>query len=479
MITQVIPRFGAFDAWRKVARTMLAQGVLPEQVSWTDNHSQSSLFAEVAFPTHQHFENLNVPKEFIELARKVVTHRNAERFDFLYRVLWRLRTEPDILTNPADPDVHQLHGMAKSINRDCHKMKAFVRFRELGDENSRRRFAAWFEPEHHIVELTGPFFARRFADMDWVISTPVGVAQFIDGSLSYREADGDRHAMADPTEELWRTYFSNIFNPARLKVKAMQSEMPKKYWKNLPEAALIPDLIAGAERRVQDMRERMPTLAHAHLEKIKAPVAEHQAFAGASIHSIVELRNAAVHCQRCQLHCFATQTVFGDGKESADIMFVGEQPGDQEDIAGKAFLGPAGQIFSAALRAADINRAEVYVTNAVKHFKFSPRGKRRLHERPNQFEILACKWWLNQEIDIIKPRLVVAMGSTALFALTGNGKDITKRRGKFETSSHGVDVFATYHPSAILRNQSEADRLRQEFFADIALVKNLMRQFQH
>ena len=156
-------------------------------------------------------------------------------------------------------------------------MKAFVRF----------------------CELAGSFFARRFADMDWVISTPFGIAQFNDGELLYHEADGDRHAAADQTEELWRTYFSNIFNPARLKVKAMQSEMPKKYWKNLPEAALIPDLIAGAEKRVQAMRERMPTLVPGNLEKIKAPHVEHPVFEHEEYRSIADLRHAATHCQRC------------------------------------------------------------------------------------------------------------------------------------------------------------------------------------
>ena len=280
------------------------------------------------------------------------------------------------------------------------------------------------------------------------------------------------------TEELWRTYFSNIFNPARLKVKAMQSEMPKKYWKNLPEASLIPDLIAGAEKRVQTMRERMPTIASAHLEKIKAPNAAYPTIDREDFTSIEQLRRAATHCQRCELHCYATQTVFGEGNDHAEIMFVGEQPGDQEDIAGKPFVGPAGQIFAEALRTANIDRADIYVTNAVKHFKFSPRGKRRLHERPNQFEILACKWWLNNELEIIKPKILIAMGSTALFAMTGNGKDITKRRGKIEHTPTGLPIYVTYHPSAILRNHADAATIRQHFFADIADIKTRMSELR-
>jgi uracil-DNA glycosylase len=476
MITQIVPRLNALEIWRNAARSLLARNIPPEQISWADSNLQAALFAEADVPLYKNTEASKVPKEFLEIASKVVAHNSSDRFDRLYRVLWRLRSESNFLNNPADPDVHHLQIMVKSIRRDCHKMKAFVRFREILGEGSRRQFAAWFEPEHYIVELTGPFFANRFADMDWVISTPFGISKFVSGVLSYHEADGDRHATTDQTEDLWRTYYSNIFNPARLKVKAMQSEMPKKYWKNLPEAALIPELIAGAERRVQNMRERMPTVASHHLQKIKAPhaqepIPEHQA-----LRSIAELQRAAKHCQRCELHCFATQTVFGEGNDTAEIMFVGEQPGDQEDIAGQPFVGPAGQIFAEALRAANITRAEVYVTNAVKHFKFSPRGKRRLHERPNQLEILACKWWLDREIAIIKPKLLVAMGSTALFAITGNGKDITKRRGKFEKTHHGLDIFITNHPSAILRNHAEAGNIRRDFFADIAGVERHMQK---
>jgi uracil-DNA glycosylase len=162
--------------------------------------------------------------------------------------------------------------------------------------------------------------------------------------------------------------------------------------------------------------------------------------------------------------------VCGTGPSEAKIVFVGEQPGDQEDIAGTPFVGPAGQILDEALLLAGIDRKVVYLTNAVKHFKFSPRGKRRIHERPNQSEIQMCKWWLDKELDLIKPNLIVALGSTAAFALTGNGKDITGRRGKMVQLVNDRTVFVTYHPSAILRNRDAADTMRKEFFADIAKI---------
>jgi uracil-DNA glycosylase len=470
MISKVIPRLRAFEAWRSEARALLAAGVPPEQVRWDDHALQKPLFDDVLPTSRKIIAQFKVPTEFLHVARKVIAHRSEERFSRAYQVLWRLQKEPHLLSNPADADVHHLQSMAKSVSRDCHKMKAFVRFRELQSQGERRTFGAWFEPDHHIVELTGPFFARRFADMDWVISTPEATALFVDGHLSYAPPDGVRHAVSDTTEDLWRTYYSNIFNPARLKIKAMESEMPRKYWKNLPEAALIPDLIAGAAQRAQKMRDQMPSVPPSHLHKFKAPTVDRASVAAHAFASIDEARAAASQCTRCPLHCHATQTVFGEGPASASILFVGEQPGDQEDIAGKAFVGPAGQIFDAALIAAGINRSEVYVTNAVKHFKFSPRGKRRIHERPNRYEIQHCKWWLDKELNLIKPRLVVAMGATAWFALTGRNDGLKNMRGTLQHRELGPMILPTYHPSAILRNQAESDAIRRDFFADIASI---------
>jgi uracil-DNA glycosylase len=407
------------------------------------------------------------------LARQVVAHRDVGRFAKLYTLLWRLQTTPGLLENPADADVVAVNGLAKSVGRDCHKMKAFVRFREVPGLNHRKAFTAWFEPDHYIVELTAPFFARRFADMDWQISTPHGIAVFINGALSCLPPDGQRHATADITEDLWRTYYANIFNPARLKVKAMESEMPRKYWKNLPEAALIPELIAGAAQRAQRMRDQMPGEAPSDLAKRKAPAVAHPVFADAALTSLETIAEATRHCTRCPLHCHATQAVPGEGNAQASLMFVGEQPGDQEDIAGRPFVGPAGQIFDEAVAAAGLSRADLYVTNAVKHFKFSTRGKRRIHERPNRSEIQHCRWWLDKELQIVKPQVVIAMGATALFALTGESSDIKAKRGMPLKTSSGVALLATYHPSAILRHPTESARIRRDFFSDVAMAARI------
>jgi DNA polymerase len=163
------------------------------------------------------------------------------------------------------------------------------------------------------------------------------------------------------------------------------------------------------------------------------------------------LRDASTVCHGCDLWREATQTVFGEGKPSADVMFVGEQPGDQEDQQGKPFVGPAGRLLDQALEEVGIDRTKVYVTNAVKHFKWQPRGKRRIHQKPNSAELAACRPWLDAEIDVVKPRVLVCLGATAAQSLLGRQFRVTKQRGEPVDSPLAETVIATIHPSAILR----------------------------
>ncbi|MCA0048978.1 UdgX family uracil-DNA binding protein [Mesorhizobium sp. B283B1A] len=192
--------------------------------------------------------------------------------------------------------------------------------------------------------------------------------------------------------------------------------------------------------------------------------------------SIPELRGTAEGCRRCPLWRNATQTVFGEGPDNAKVIFVGEQPGDQEDLAGKPFVGPAGRVFDAILDDADVDRQKVYVTNAVKHFKFEPRGKRRIHSKPNAGEVQACRWWLDQEFDLIKPNLAVALGATAALSLLGKAIPVTKMRGQVIEREDGLRVFITIHPSFILRIREPADKAaeRERFLRDMKQVKRLM-----
>jgi DNA polymerase len=224
----------------------------------------------------------------------------------------------------------------------------------------------------------------------------------------------------------------------------------------------------------------MPTAPAPHHAKVQAkhwPQGPDEARDdGATAETIDELREAARTCRRCPLWRDATQTVFGEGPESAKVVFVGEQPGDQEDLAGKPFVGPAGKVFDGILEEAGVDRDEVYVTNAVKHFKFEPRGKRRIHSKPNAGEIQACRWWMGHELDLIKPNLVVALGATAAQSLLGKAVAITKLRGQVLTRDDGLRVFLTVHPSFILRIPDLADKQaeRARFLKDMVAVKKLM-----
>jgi uracil-DNA glycosylase len=174
--------------------------------------------------------------------------------------------------------------------------------------------------------------------------------------------------------------------------------------------------------------------------------------------SLAELRKTAAGCKACDLWKRGTQTVFGEGAKKAQLMFVGEQPGNDEDLAGKPFVGPAGKLLDAALEAAGIDRRTVYVTNVVKHFKWEPRGKRRIHAKPNSVEISACLPWLNAELSVVKPDVLVCLGATAAQALLGKQFRVTQHRGEFIESPLAPRVMATVHPSSILRAPDEETR---------------------
>lgn len=186
------------------------------------------------------------------------------------------------------------------------------------------------------------------------------------------------------------------------------------------------------------------------------------------------LRAEAAGCTRCDLYRHATQTVFGEGPVDAALMFVGEQPGDQEDLSGRPFVGPAGQVFDRAIAAAGIDRAGVYVTNAVKHFKFEQRGKRRIHQKPDAGEITACRWWIEQEALLIKPKVTVALGATAARALFGKVMAIGKERGRPHILPGGGEAWITVHPSFLLRmpDREAADEEFERFVEDLKAVKD-------
>lgn len=462
MRTISIEQADDFDGWRNAARRLAREGVPPNQVLWQVGDESGDLLetlADTEIPRNL-IPEFPVARSFIALARSVVCHSDPERFALLYAMLWRVRDAPYLATDRTDPLLLRLSAMARDVDRDLHKMRAFLRFREIG-ERGTHRFVAWFEPRHHILRANAHFFVRRFAAMHWSILTPE-LSLHWDGA-TLQEGPGATRSDAptgDPLELTWQAYYAATFNPARVKVRTMLKEMPRRYWKDMPETALVAGLIAGAQARESAM-------VIASRENLGANVAG----------SWEALREEAAGCTRCPLFKDATQTVFGAGPLDARLMFVGEQPGDQEDIAGRPFVGPAGQMFDDALDKAGIDRARVYVTNAVKHFKYERRGKRRIHSKPNAGEIQACRWWYGQERELIRPAITVALGATAARQMLGKAVTISGTRGSPHRLEDGTEGWVTVHPSFLLRmpDREAAKAEFQHFVDDLSRIRERLQ----
>ena len=470
-----------FDDWRQTARSLIGSKSSPVDVQLVEDDGQRSLFENELGETKpaQKKPLFRVPREFISLAQTVGYHRDANRWNLLYRTLWRIKNEqPHLLEIETDEDVHRLIQMEKQVRRDSHKMKAFVRFRKV-IRDEEEFFIAWHQPDHRIVRRVAPFFSRRFAGMNWTILTPDESVTWDQQSLQYgKGVTRSKAPDFDELEDLWRTYYANIFNPARVKVKMMKTEMPVRYWKNLPEANIIDDLLADAPRRVEQMIAQ-----HEGFEKTAVDFIKDD---GENPFTLASLKEMALACTACDLHHKATQTVFGEGPVDAKIVLLGEQPGDQEDIAGKPFIGPAGKVLDQAFQAAGLDRSQLYMTNVVKHFKHtvatdegSPPSllnnlrKRRLHQKPSAREVRCCRPWFEAEWSCLTDaEVLICLGATAGKSVIGPGWKISEIRGRFVDSDYSRKTLVTWHPSAILRslNDSAREQKMKQLIEDLKLA---------
>ncbi len=506
----VVEPTAAFDQFRQRARALLAAGVPPgaAQGTWGGcvdgaRRGAADLFAaDSSVTVHPSAvgggSSPAVPRSFIALARRVVLHSAPGRFDALYALLWRLVHEPGLRHDPLDVDLLRLRQMARAVQRDAYKMRAFVRFRPVQDHGATdvtepaqdvTLHVAWFEPKHDVLEAVAPWFARRFAGMRWAILTPRRSVRWSPGHQRLHFGHGAERAQApaaDAGEALWLTYYRHIFNPARLNLPLMRQHMPRKYWANLPEAAAIADLAAEANERTAGMlaqaahqSDGATSLQNQELlapdEQALAPVFTPETRAVAATIKATPITfvarppppapatlgglHAAVQaCAACPLSACATQAVNGAGPLRARLMLVGEQPGDQEDLAGRPFVGPAGQLLNQALAQAGLDRGELFLTNAVRHFKHELRGKRRIHKTPGQREAAACRPWLLQEIELVQPIALLALGAIAARALLGPGVTLAEARGRWWPGPGGRPVLVTWHPAALLRLPPERKR---------------------
>jgi uracil-DNA glycosylase len=451
------------DGYRRAVRRLIAEELAPQHVVFAVDDAPGLFGREATGDAPA----VSIPKGVARLIEHVVCHHDPERYALLYQLVWRVQNgERDLLEIASDPLVHRIDLMARSVRRDLHKMHAFVRFRRMPGEHLER-FAAWFEPEHFILEAAAPFFVDRFRSMDWTILTPIGSLRWNREKLAFGPPAQREDAPAeDSFEEGWRGYYESVFNPARVNPAAMRAEMPKKYWRNLPETAAIPGLIQTASQRVERMIEQEATMPTK-----RTPERALEAMWDQEPKSLKELN--AVIAKAGPLVPGATQAVFGEGPAHAEIVFVGEQPGDQEDLQGRPFVGPAGKLFTKAMTEAGIDRKDVYLTNAVKHFKFEQRGHRRIHSKPTAGEVKHYRPWLMKELELVKPKLVVALGGTALLALTGKSTPITRSRGRARFGSY--EGYVTVHPSYLLRLPDEATKREayEAFLNDLRRVHDL------
>jgi probable DNA metabolism protein len=457
-----------FPDWRMKARRLLMQHVPPGDILWlSEHHQQNNLLSALDVVTENSpSKEFSIPKEFLTLAQAVSCHINPAKWDWLYQALWRLtHGEKYLMEISTDSLMHKLFLLQKAVRRDAHKMKAFVRFRCLKEADDEF-YIAWYRPDHNIARYVANFFKRRFSVMKWTIMTPDETVCWDGEKLEFSPGiPNNIHDIEDNIEKLWLTYYSSIFNPARIKIKAMKNEMPIRFWHGLPEAAMIPKILAEAPARVAKMLKEQ--------EGSKISAAD---FMPAK-KTLNTLREAASICKGCDLYRCARQTVFGEGPMSAKLIIVGEQPGLEEDKEGKPFVGPAGKMLREGLKEAKISAKEVYITNTVKHFKFEVARGRQLHRSPDPYEVAACKPWLNAEIEVIQPQLILCLGVTAAKALIKPGFTMKRDHGVWEQTSGEHQISATYHPSAILRapTQDMKKELISLFHKDLRRTATLLK----
>jgi DNA polymerase len=431
MRTIVLKRETDWEGWRLATRALVLAGIEPQTLAWAIGGEATDL--PVGSGTFQ------VPRELLSLAALTIQARDPDRFGLLYSLIWRINQGEKPLTDDADPDLSMVRRMALAVRADAHRMRTNMRYLPV-PEGRATRFIGWFEPAHFVLQANAQLIVRRFPDLTLSIVTPDGAAHWDRSSLLF--GSGLRHAEDDEALQAWWEAHREMLQ---------QQATPDV---SIPEAEAVDEIPRPPDR---------PALG---------PVVLHHKPDPALRHSATE---AAV-CQRCPLYGPATQTVFGEGPADAPAMFVGEQPGDQEDTIGRPFVGPAGQIMDRAMEEAGLDRRKVYVTNAVKHFKFTQRGKRRIHQTPEVPEIQACSFWLDVERVHLRPRLVVLMGGSAARGGLGRAVTISRERGRPIRTADGQTVFVTVHPSFLLRIPDAAAKAREyeAFVRDLKAIKALI-----
>jgi len=411
--------------WRAATRALVLAGVEPREVNWAVGGTPS--------PLPEATGSFGVSRMLVSLASVAIQAREPERLGLLYNLVWRAHAGQVLPDN--DPDLRLARRLALAVRTDAHRMRTHLRFMPIGPH-----LLGWYAPAHYVLEANAQRIAQRFPERPWSIATPDASAHW-DGTALRFGAGVPRIADDETLAAWWEALGDSILADATTAVSVPPAE-------ELDEAPRPPDRSA--------------------IGPIVFPVASAPALTAA--------RADAARCERCELCDPATQTVFGEGPVDAAVLFVGEQPGDQEDTIGRPFVGPAGQLLDRALEEAGIDRRGIYITNAVKHFKFTLRGKRRIHVSPSPEEIAACGVWLDTERAVVGPKLLVLMGGSAARAVLGRPVAVTRERGQAIRLPDGQMAFVTVHPSYLLRVPEGEAQVREyrAFVRDLVAVRELV-----
>jgi DNA polymerase len=425
-----------WDGWRAQARALVLAGVPPETLVWTVNP------AAAPPPPPQAEGRFAVSRALVALSAQAIQARAPERFGLLYRLVWRAHAGEAVMEDPGHPDLAQARSLALAVRAEAHRMRALLRYLPAADA---ARLLGWYAPAQFVLEANAQVLARWYPDFAVSILTPEGSAHWEPAAARVRFGPAVDPALV-PDDAALRAYWSE-FGADLLAASTSAT--------SLPEAETFEE-----GRRPPDRPALGPVVLGGY---------------GAPDPALAAAAREAAACRRCPLGAPATQTVFGEGPPGARVMFIGEQAGDQEDVIGRPFVGPAGQLLDRALEEAGIDRRAVWISNAVKHFKFVARGRRRLHQTPVGPEIEACRFWLDVERVRLRPDVLVLLGATAARTVLGRPVTIGRERGRPIRLPAGETALVTVHPSFLLRVPDESGRAREyaAFVADLRLVAGL------
>ncbi len=424
---------GSFAGWRSEARRLLQSGVPPHAVTWIigEVNGTADLFQNTSVPGPTPPASLSIPRQLLNQLEVAARFRTDSRWALLYRILWRVGHGDRSAMLAGDEDGVQLHRRIKAVYREAHHMHAFLRFRDMSESGNSPAFVAWYEPAHDILEMAVEHFAQRMGNSTWLIATPDGAASWDGKEVSLSKpcppalAELAR-AASEIDDSLWLAYYRSTFNPARLNKECLERNLPIRFWKNLPEGQEIPRLMSDAR-------------AGGQLHGQTAAVARQQGhvIGSATSHS---------PCQNCPKRLKKQPT---PSTEALAIVLLADQPG------ARPFGGAAGRLLDQALGDAGLDRCQVHLTCAIKHFnplvEVKARARRQLL-MPSTQEIAHCRPCLQIELDRVQPQAILALGRTATQALMGEDSDFGKLYGRLVEDGAGRRVLVGDHPSELLWN---------------------------